>query len=53
MILRTWTSYYVDALRATADVQLGGSDEATRSAITAAVATVERRGAAALASLGR
>ncbi len=53
LILRTWTKYYVDALAATADVQLGGSDQATKAAITAAVAKVEQRGAAALGSLGR
>lgn len=53
LILRTWTGYYVDALKAAADIQLGGSDDATRSAIAAAVATVERRGAAALAALAR
>lgn len=53
LILRTWTRYYVDALAATEDVQLGGSDEGTRAAIAAAVAKVEARGAAALGSLGR
>lgn len=52
LLLRTWTKYYVDALRAASDVQLGGSDAATRQAIDAAVARVERRGAAALKALG-
>ena len=46
-LLRTWTGYYRDALRAAADVEVGGSSAATAAAIEAAVRRVEARGAAA------
>ncbi len=48
LILRTWTRYYVDALRAAADIEVGGSSPATRQAIDDAVRRVEERGAAAV-----
>lgn len=50
-LLATWTRYYADALRATADVEVGGSSGATTAAIEAAVRRVESRGAAAAARL--
>ncbi|MDF1503632.1 M28 family peptidase [Roseisolibacter sp. H3M3-2] len=46
-LLRTWTRYYADALRAAADVEVGGSSAATTATIEAAVRRVEARGAAA------
>ena len=52
LILRTWADYYVQALRATADIQVGGSDAATRAAIEAAVSVVQKAGAQELATLG-
>jgi len=52
LILRTWTDYYVKSLQAADDVQLGGSDAATRQAIADAVQRVSARGQAALAALG-
>lgn len=51
LLLRTWTDYYVKALHAVDDVQLGGSDAETKQAIAAAVERVAARGKAALASL--
>lgn len=52
LLLRTWTDYYVKALHAVDDVQLGGSDAATRQAIAAAAERVAARGKAALAAIG-
>ena len=52
LILRTWADYYVKALRATADIQLGGSDAATRTAIEAAVSAVQQAGEHQLSTLG-
>jgi Zn-dependent M28 family amino/carboxypeptidase len=46
-LLQTWTRYYTDALRAAADVEVGGSSPETTAAIEAAVRRVESRGAAA------
>ena len=46
-LLATWTRYYADALRAAADVEVGGSSAGTTAAIEAAVRRVEARGAAA------
>jgi hypothetical protein len=52
-ILRTWTDYYVGALRSMTDIELGGSSAATRAAIDAAAARVKQAGADRLASLRR
>jgi hypothetical protein len=46
-LLRTWTRYYAGALRAAADIEVGGSSAGTTAAIEAAVRRVESRGAAA------
>jgi len=43
-ILRTWTDYYVAAIRAMADIEVGGSSAATRSAIDNAAAAVKTAG---------
>ncbi len=40
-ILQTWGTYYADALRTTADIEVGGASAATRAAIEKAVAAVE------------
>ncbi|HEY0969861.1 MAG TPA: M28 family peptidase [Gemmatimonadales bacterium] len=47
LILRTWTRYYADALRAAADIEVGGSSPQTRRAIEDAVRRVEERGSSA------
>jgi hypothetical protein len=52
-ILRTWTDYYVGALRAMNDIELGGSSTETKAAIDAAVARVKQTGDARIASLGK
>ncbi|HEU4629248.1 MAG TPA: M28 family peptidase [Gemmatimonadaceae bacterium] len=51
-ILRTWTSYYEDALRAATDVEIGDGSAATRARIEDAVRRVAARGAAALRAIG-
>jgi hypothetical protein len=51
-ILRTWTSYYEGALRAAADVEIGGASASTRARIDDAVRRVAARGAAALRAIG-
>ena len=40
-ILQTWGTYYMDALRTTVDIEVGGASAATRAAIEKAVAAVE------------
>ena len=40
-ILQTWGSYYSDALRTAAEIEVGGSSATTKAAIDAAVLTVE------------
>jgi hypothetical protein len=50
-ILQTWGSYYMDALRTTADIEVGGASAATRAAIEKAVAAVEAATKGALARL--
>jgi hypothetical protein len=45
-LLRTWTRYYAGALRAAADIEVGGSSAGTTASIEAAVRRVESRGAA-------
>jgi len=49
-IVQTWGAYYMDALRTTADIEVGGASAATRTAIDQAVARVEL---AAREALGR
>ena len=44
-LLQTWTRYYTDALRAAADIEVGGSSAQTSAAIEGAVRRVESRGA--------
>ncbi len=51
LILRTWTDWYRDALRAATDIEVGGSSAATIAAIDAAAARVERAGAERIAGL--
>jgi hypothetical protein len=46
-LLQTWTRYYTDALRAAADIEVGGSSTGTAAAIEGAVRRVAARGAAA------
>ncbi|MDB4949700.1 MAG: hypothetical protein JWM27_2349, partial [Gemmatimonadetes bacterium] len=50
-ILRAWTAWYRDAVRAATDVEVGGPSPATRAAIDAAAARVEAAGRRAEASL--
>jgi hypothetical protein len=52
-ILRTWTDYYVAAIRKMTDIEAGGSSTETTAAIDAAAAEVTKAGGARLASLGR
>lgn len=40
-ILQTWGAYYVDALRSTTDIEVGGPSAATKVAIDKAVLTIE------------
>lgn len=42
-ILEVWGKWYVDAIRTTADIEVGGSSAATRAAIEQAAAAVDRR----------
>jgi len=50
-ILSTWTDYYVRALHAMDDIEVGGSSAETRAAIDAAVSRVSAAGAERLRSL--
>ncbi len=50
-ILQTWGTYYTGALRATADIEVGGASADTRAAIEKAVAAVDAATRAALAKL--
>ena len=52
-ILETWTGYYVKALATMADIEVGGSSEATKAAIAYAQQKVDAAGKARLAQLGR
>jgi hypothetical protein len=52
-ILRTWTDYYVAAIRKMTDIEVGGSSKETNAAIDAAAAEVKKAGDARLASLGK
>ena len=42
-IIAVWGRWYVDALKSTSDIEVGGSSPQTTAAIDAAVRTVERR----------
>jgi len=44
-ILRTWGGYYADALRAAADIEVGGASARTKAAIERAAADVSARAA--------
>ncbi|MCX5760752.1 MAG: M28 family peptidase [Gemmatimonadetes bacterium] len=50
-ILQTWGTYYMGALRTTADIEVGGASADTRAAIEKAVAAVDAATRAALAKL--
>jgi hypothetical protein len=52
-ILQTWTDYYVGALGAAADIELGGSSATTKAAIEAAQARVKQTGQSAIAAIKR
>jgi hypothetical protein len=52
-ILRTWTDYYVAALRTMADIEAGGSSKETLAAIEAAANRVKQAGDERVASLPR
>ena len=46
LILDTWTDWYRDAIRTTADIEVGGSSRETQQAIRAAESAVQKAGAA-------
>ena len=50
-ILRTWTDYYVAAIKTMRDIEVGGSSAQTNAAIDAAAARVKKAGDDRLASL--
>ena len=50
-ILETWGAWYRDALRTTDDIEVGGSSDATKSAIAASVRRVEEATQKAIANL--
>ena len=52
LILQTWTDWYVGAVRAATDIEVGGSSSGTTEAITGAARRVERAGAERIARLG-
>ena len=52
-ILRTWTDYYVAAVRRMNDIEVGGSSTETIAAIDAAASRVRQAGEAHLAELAR
>jgi aminopeptidase YwaD len=52
-IVRTWTEYYVAALKTMSDIEVGGSSPATQAAIAAAADRVAKAGEERLASLRR
>jgi len=51
-ILRTWTDYYVAAIKKMNDIEAGGSSAETNAAIDAAAAHVKKAGDDRIASLG-
>jgi hypothetical protein len=52
-ILRTWTDYYVAAIKTMHDIEVGGSSPQTNSAIDAAAARIQKAGNERLASLAK
>jgi hypothetical protein len=52
-ILRTWTDYYVAALKTMTDIETGGSSKETIAAIDAAAARVKKAGDNHLAALAK
>jgi hypothetical protein len=50
-ILQTWTDFYVGALAATSEIEVGGSSEQTRAAIASAQSRVRTAGAARVGQL--
>lgn len=52
LILETWTDWYLEALEATRDIQVGGSSEDIRARILAASNTVRAEGEAAAEEIG-
>jgi hypothetical protein len=52
LILETWTDWYVEALEATRDIQVGGSSEDILARILAASSAVKAAGEAAAAEIG-
>jgi hypothetical protein len=52
-ILRTWTAYYVAAIKTMGDIEVGGSSKQTLAAIDAAAARVARAGERVLSALGK
>jgi aminopeptidase YwaD len=52
-ILRTWTDYYVAAIKTMRDIELGGSSAETNAAIDTAAARVKKAGDDRLASLAK
>jgi aminopeptidase YwaD len=52
-ILRTWTDYYVAAIKKMNDIEVGGSSAETSAAIAAAAVRVQKAGEDRLASLGK
>lgn len=50
-LLRTWGSYYAEAVRTAADIEVGGASPATRTAIDRAAAAIEAATKDALAKL--
>jgi hypothetical protein len=51
-ILSAWTSYYLDALKTTAEIEVGGPSELTNGEILAAVARLQLAGRERLTKLG-
>jgi aminopeptidase YwaD len=52
-IVKTWTDYYVAAIHAMSDIEVGGSSKETLAAIDSAAARVKQVGDERLASLAR
>ena len=53
LILRTWGSYYRDAIRAAAEIEVGGASGETTTAIEQAALRVEAAASARIATLAR
>ncbi|HEY4304781.1 MAG TPA: hypothetical protein VGM82_09960 [Gemmatimonadaceae bacterium] len=52
-IVRTWTDYYVAAIKTMGDIEVGGSSAETKAAIDASAARVKKAGDQRLASLAK